>query len=385
MSDVEQLLLILGGIYLSECLVWVRLGAVLVASAAGWRYAVRHPLWLAGRGVGGLCPVSVLPFGAAVIGEQWPCSVSPQGVSAGVTQTINPSGPPTATHDRYVAFDQIASVQAANKDLLINHTLFVQAATRGMARGLASLLKRLKDAQEANREAIIEEALNQATNAPALRRRWRDARASLIGLRVACAALFSEVFIALPAAYRWLALEDYAWWWVLGFAATLGTVIGLYRRLHRRLYPHDRHERRWQSLLMVVAPTVAMRAAHSMTREIAAGYHALTVVEALCPPAVFRGLARQVLLDAHHPIGSDSATHDPQTQQAQQWFHARLCASLERFVTDRGYNLPQLLAPPTADSAAAKAYCARCGSQFTSTDARCVSCGGRAVVAFDGA
>ena len=83
MGEFESLLLILTLIYLSECLVWVRRGALVFASWWGKSFRILHPGTLLGNQRGGLLLANPLPpLGATFISPGFPLSLSPEGAFA---------------------------------------------------------------------------------------------------------------------------------------------------------------------------------------------------------------------------------------------------------------------------------------------------------------
>ena len=101
MGELESLLLILALIYLSECLVWVRRGALAFASWRGNRFGLRPPgTWMGNQRGGLLLSNPFPPLGTVLIVPDLPLSLAPAAVFAYSSVCLDPAGRPwqTARH-----------------------------------------------------------------------------------------------------------------------------------------------------------------------------------------------------------------------------------------------------------------------------------------------
>src|SRR6266511_2153028 len=117
MGELESLLLVLALIYLSECLVWVRRGALALGTWWGKSFRILYPGALLGNQRGGLLLANPLPpLGTLFLSPLVPFSLSPQGALAYSSACLNPAGPPVQTA-RFFRFAVIREVDRHTSDV----------------------------------------------------------------------------------------------------------------------------------------------------------------------------------------------------------------------------------------------------------------------------
>lgn len=373
MSQFAELLLILAAIYLSECGFYLRKSGVALATLEGLRFRPRGPAFLIGSGSGGICPLSPLPWTTAFIAEIWPVSLAPDGAFAYVAQALGSNARPMQS-EKFFAWDEIKTIASDGADVHVNGSIFVIASTPAKARQLVALMKKLRAARTERRAAIIDAALDESLSVPAAQRALRRERRTLNRLRIAAAVLFAVVFILMPLGYSFLPLRLWAPPLAILAIFTIDAIVRLYRRATHRSLRHRRAERRKHSIIMCLAPTVAMRAATAASREVLACFHPLAVVRVLSAPRVFEEFVRQVAIDARFPIEPPCPSEEPAKVQAERWFREHWSGAVSRFLPEVGIDAELLLQPPPPESPTSQCYCPRCLTQYTHAADRCASC-----------
>ena len=366
LSDTELILLILAAFYLTECVCWVRRGAVCFSGA--WRrfrpLSGPDPL---SNNQGGLVLTNPLPWARSYVCEWWPGDIGGDGWRFSPDQDSIP-------------FAEMKRIAASDGRLLINGRTVGETASPAHAESLAAVLRRIIEAPEADRPRLIETLLAESTDVEAVRARLQEVREATAALRINCSMLWLLVFAGGPVLYYlsslsvvslrlWLYLAVCFLYWLL---AVLG-----FRRAHRRLSPSLRADRRKRVAMMCFSPAGAMRSAESVGRNALSGYHPLAVAAVLCPQSRLEPFATRTLLELKHPVSNLSTT--PGNGDS---FRSQLLARLESVLRTGGIDPLALVRPPVSDPDA-RSYCPRCRAQYVLAEGHCEACGGLRLQAFD--
>ena len=384
MGDLESLLLVLAAIYLSECAVWVRRGAVALHSYRGRTWHLWHPGTLLGNARGALFLANPLPpLGTVLLAHQFPVSLSPQGMFSFTAACINPGWRPSqpANHLRYA---DARTITVEGRRLLVNGTLFVKAPSPATARSLAGLLLRLSSLPETARVAPIRAALREAFDAEKARTRWEQFQAQAKILRFLTNLLFVFLFVLAPLllwkfGLRFVGAAVGAM--LLGQTFTIGW---LFYRAHRALFSDGAEDRLAPFLTMLLAPPAAIRAHDLLARQLLATFHPLAAAQILCPASEFKSIARHALLDLRFPILPASPTPESEPRQTEEWFRRVVLEEMDRAIERAGLKPAELLQPPTPLEKQNRSYCPRCGAQFVTAQGTCDDCGGRPLFCWEG-
>jgi hypothetical protein len=381
MSDLELLFLVLAVLYGWECGCWVRRGSVAFRTWLGRRWCLAHTDTLLGNQRGGFIFAPPLPpLGAFVAANQFPLSLSPDGALAYVSTNVNPGWRPPQT-GKFFRFDEIRDVAARGRKLLVNGEPFLTASSPTHAAQLAAQLRRLSKLAEAQREPAINEIVRNSLDGAGIERRWLAFQKQAKPVRLLANVLVAYLFLSVPAMI-----------WRLGFLLCWpGLLIGLvalttataifFRRAHKALYPEADDERLTHFIMVLLAPTVAMRAHDVLSRPLLESFHPLAVAKVLCPESEFREFARKVLLDLRHPALPVSPGDDAAPAKVEGAARETLLKAVEDFLKQAGLDPDELCAPPPADESC-QSYCPRCGAQFTTISGKCPDCGGLPLTAF---
>lgn len=382
MSEVQLLFLVLALLYGWECAVWLRRGTVAFGTWFGRAWCLQHPGTLAGNQRGGFILAAPLPpLGSLLTATQFPLSLSPEGVIVWVSTNINPGWRP-AQSGRFVRFDDAREIRAHGRKLLVAKEVLLKSPTPGLARWLAETLQRIAKLKLPQREAAIAELLRATLDFKAVEDRWREFQKHARPVRLLSNALFFYLFGFAPALI-----------WQLGFGLSwLGLLVGLlalttatatfFYRAHRVLFPFAEDERFTQTITVLLAPTTAMRAGDVLSRLLLETFHPLALAKVFLPVETFREFARHVMLDLQHPARPVCPDDSPDVRATELQARRTLQSAVENFLKQVGLDPGTLVRPPAPADESCRAYCPRCGAQFTTAGGECADCGGLALVPF---
>ncbi len=383
MSDLQLLFLVLAALYVWECACWLRRGSVAFTTWLGRRWRAKHPGALLGNQRGGFAFAAPLPpLGSLLTANQFPLSLSPETALAFVSTNVNPGFRPAQT-GRALPLDTIREVQADGKKLLINGEVWLVAPSTTYARFLAGKVQQIAKLKPTEREKAILELAAASLDIRAVERRWQEFRARSRHLRWLGNALVGYVFVAAPTVIWFVGLRLSWLGLFVGLFALAVATATLFRRAHRALYPNAEDERFTHTLTIALSPANAMRAHDALSRPLLEEFHPLAVAKVLLPPAAFPNLARRILLDLRHPALPDCPSDDAAARRAGSFWRGALREAAENMLKRSGIQPDDLCRPPKPVDESCRAYCPRCGAQFTSPIGCCADCGGLELVAFN--
>jgi hypothetical protein len=274
MSDTAGLALVVVALYLSECVVWARHGAVVVV--APWLMGPRmRVLSRLGTARGALTLLNPLPpFGRVYVVEPWPFSVSPDGVVAARSFALAHEPRPLET-GRSLSWDEVTAVAVVDKDVHVAGAPFARCSSARHARAAALVLTSIAGATQ-ERSRVINELLEAHLDPDDARGRAHSHERISVPLIVGASAVFVTLFGLVPGVVsvtgvaHWPLLLASVYAWVVVCAVSMYVA-------HRNLTPEARGERWMHTLLMVPAPTMAMRGNDKLGRHLMAGLHPLAV------------------------------------------------------------------------------------------------------------
>jgi hypothetical protein len=202
-------------------------------------------------------------------------------------------------------------------------------------------------------------------------------------LRVLCNALFVYlflVFLVVPALMLFLSVAR-LWPALLTLLVALVLAIAIeYRRVHRRLWPVDRIERRNTLVHLCLYPPAAIRTYDALAHRLCAPYHPAAVAVVLCDAPVRDRFLRRLLLELRFSATHASARGIP--DETTMWFRAALEAQLHCLLVEQGLQLAAYLDPPAQTDRSSLSYCPRCEVEYSVLAGTCSDCGGISLVAF---
>ncbi len=382
MSDAEFLLLILAALYFFGCAFWIQPGGFVFASQLG----ERHRLWALYSAAflrnfrGGAVPGNVFPLGEAYLCEQWPLSLSPDGVYGYVAHALSPDGRPPH-EEKFIRFEDIERVQVSGRQVHVNGVPFVQTCSAGFAASLTSTLRQLRETPPERRAEAIEAAFAKSLDVEAIARRRREFRARTRALEVACTLTFFHIFVFVPLVI-WRGSHINLLQVLAGYFALVGLTALLFRATHKTLFPRRRGERLKQLSLMLISPADVMHARDSLGREALCEFHPLAVAHVLCPRRRYLEFAERVVRDLEYPMLPLCPVDDPGPCATEEWFRVRVRQMLEDFLARTGVKPAELLRPPAPEDETCRTYCPRCLGQYVLAEGICTTCEGRPLLPF---
>lgn len=380
MNDVKLLFVVLAALYVWECACWLRRGSVAFVTWLGRDWRAAHPGALAGNPNGGFILAAPLPpLGTLLIANQFPLSLSPDGVLAFVATNVNPGWRPMQS-GCFVRWENLGTVRVRGKKLLINAELFLVAATPSFARHLKTELQRLTKLAPAQRETAIAGMLRGILDGQAIESRLREYQTRSPAVRRLGNALFLYLVVIVPGliwhfgfGLTWLAL-------LLGLLALTIATAAFFCRAHRALYPNVGDERFTLTLTIALAPSSALRAHDALSRPLLEHFHPLAVAKHLLPGKEFRIFARRVLLDLRHPARPWGTSELPEVVTTEAYSRHALLTATEEFLKQQSLAPDELGRAPAPADDSCRSFCPRCDAQFTTPTGECADCGGLAVV-----
>jgi hypothetical protein len=377
MTDAEFLYLVVACFYLAEGACWARSGMFVFSCQLGGRRQRRANLrWALLRNPeGGLLLGNLTPWGQASICQQWPLSLSPQGVYAFVSQAFGTDGRPRHS-ERFIGYEDIQRVESQGLDLLVNGVTFARLAVPSFARLLAQTIRRLAAMPEGERGPAIEAALARHLDAAGVQERLEQFHRLSADLQLTCSLLFFLVLLLPPL------LVGVGSDFPLGalFACYFGLAllaILQFREAHRVLYPEETLDRWKHMLMMLVSPADVMHARDKLARPLLGDFSPLAVARIVGVPADFQDFAGDIWRDLEYPLLPACPAVDAGPRETEAWFRQQIRAQLGQFLAGAGVKLDELLKPPAPDAASSRSYCPRCLGQYVLASGTCADCGGR--------
>src|ERR1051326_3332829 len=258
MGEFQSLLLVLAAIYLAECFVWIRRGAV----AFGRWWSSDFSLWQSGvllaNQRGGLTLANPLPpLGTVFLCAPLPLSLAPDAAYAYSATSLSPGGRPTQT-GQHLPFDRIKSIGADGRRVRVDDKLFLQALSPFAARRLVQSLRRLKQLPAKERASAIREQISQSLDPDKIKAQLEQFNGRARTIRLLSNGLFLYLYVLAPAGAWRFGLAQIVWLLLAGMLAQTISIAILFRRAHLSLYPDGGEERFTPFLTMLPRPPVAL-------------------------------------------------------------------------------------------------------------------------------
>jgi hypothetical protein len=366
-SEVAELSALLALVYLSDCLYWMRSGALALRSLFGMRFRAALPSRVAGNARAGFVWLDPLPpLGTLFVCEPWRVALSPDGMCTLPSLELE-RGEREAFDRIAVPWSDVREVRAVEKQLLVDGRVFASCATAAIARELAKVVEFVRVRPREQREDAIDLALEDALDADELRELVEDFERGVRPLRVLCNAMFLLLALGIPLAlYRFGVART--WPWLLAALLVLhsGTVFCFWRRARSSAGA------RGQLVLTALSPLQAVRAIDLLARPTLARFHPLAA-SALFDERGRRDVARSILIDNRYPRDLDGSSTDFGVE-CERWYRGRLAHAMDAHLRAAGVEPDELLAPPEPEDESKRSYCPRCALQVELVGAPCPDC-----------
>ncbi|HEY1098762.1 MAG TPA: hypothetical protein VGF99_07530 [Myxococcota bacterium] len=371
MSDLTALGLVLVGLYLSECLVVARRGAVVLRLPFFFGGANAAPPSKAmGNGNVGLGLLNPLPpFGRVYVVEPWPFVCDPRYVVAAQATSLWMDGRPQQSGKR-LAWADVKNVGVIDKDVRVDGVDFVRCTSPAHARAVADVLKQLAGVPDDERDAAITAAVTASLDIVEARRRV-DAHAKKgRALLVATVACFAAFFVVTPLMIHKEGVERWFVWLALIYLWVITSAV-LAFFAHRSLQPAAKGER-WMSLLLSLpAPTVAIRGNDKLGRYLLAGLHPVVGALVTMQGHRRRDVVGALLRDLRMPKLPTLPVDDDVSRGVEAAFRARVAVAAEAVAGAEGVDVAAVFVAPGRTPL----FCPRCLVGYTKGEG-CSDCGG---------
>lgn len=362
LSDTELILLVIGVIYLWECMLWLPVDAVAFTTAFGRLRLASHPTFLR-RTDSQAAILSLFPWSRSIVASEWPVAVSGQGLCI---LTGSKAG-------TFIPFDELETVEADQQSLLINQTR-TKCASVSTVRRYANLLTTLREMHIDERDASLDKEMQSSFSPEGVMSRIEQVDRSASALRLASLLLFIWVFIQGPVLYyttesqtdtltRYLAA--FGFFWVFG--------IVLFAIAQRRLLNSPATEQLSRTATLCVSPAGVMRAANIITTEAFSELAPAAVAAAVMPSTYFKTFISQRLRQLTYPSASDFPDASPEFKSTRASFDARQLTALSAMLKGQSIDIDELLSAPAPDYDA-RTWCPRCVNQYTLESGACPEC-----------
>lgn len=373
MSDLLALALVVVALYLSECAVFARHGAVVFAAPL---FLGRPRPRLLSRALGTAKGAVTLlnplpPFGRVYVVEPWPFSVSEEGVVALRSFALGNEPRPLQSAER-LAWTDIEKVRADEKTVRVNGKAFAHTSSARHARAAADVLEKLRAGKGKERARLIDELLAAHLDpAPPRLKIARHLRWGAVPV-LAATLVFAAFFVVVPMV---VAKEGLAHWLLLVelvLSAVLFAAVSM-NVAHRALLRDARGDRWLQTLLMLPAPTMAMRGNDKLGRFLLAGSHPIAVALATLAGTERDDVVGRALRDLSFPREPVMPSADDEAARIEKEFRARVLAAAKAVAKKEGVDVDACFVAPKLRPPQA-AWCPRCRTPYRQAGS-CTDCG----------
>jgi hypothetical protein len=380
MSPLDELFLVLLALYLYESTWCVPAGAWLFLPR--WRGGLRdvRRTWVESGELGFVRAPLLTPATPQLLALPFPIALGPEGF-------VVWDGPKkgrvlvAARGARWIAFEPKLAFVADGKRVKAGAEDVArfdsEAGAAVFARSLAAIAARPLEQRSAAIHGWIAERLAVTT----ARARFQALQGATLPLRVAVAALFLVLGVALPVAgYRWGLVVAGPWLLGAWLVATIG-VLATWRRAEKLLRPEKSQRRLAPAITMVFYPVGAVRALDLHARGALADFDPVAVALAAGDAATCDAVATVALRETLWPLSFDD--HSEAVQHAAAWYHAAWERELLRELLDAGIEPKSHAAEPAPRDVRDRSFCPRCRAHYASDRRLCADCDGVALVPFE--
>ena len=367
MTEVQALFLILGAIYLLQCVVWLPRDHVAFRRGLRGRWKpVQAGISLEALKLKGV-PVNPLPPLPGVVACQPQIIfLSPLGIAA-----LPPNAETLQQHLAFVGFADIASVRTQERLLVINEGPFAAFRSTAAARDAASLVGKLANSSPGKRQPAITAEVRARFDSKAIADRLAQSTQATSMLRFSCNLLFLLLFVLAPLII-WQRTLAASWPYLLAvLLCYLAVITWEFARAHKSLYPERRDQRFADALSVALSPAGALRSCDPLLKDLLLDFHPVAVARQLCAPAEFEALASRTLRELAYPRSGDL---ESQAEQTRLWWQGAELAALRSFLVKSGIDPAQWLGAPEREPEC-RSFCPRCWSQFVIQEGTCTECG----------
>jgi len=372
-TERQQLLGILGLIYLTECIRWVRRGGVVFNSAPEARVWRKSPLLNNSQGdayIGWAFPT----FGEFHVARGFPFSPHADGLLTFTAASFHQDGRPSQPA-LLKSWNDLSQVTAQGEKLVVSGQALWLCDTPNEAGRLAAEIRAGAALEPTRRTDWSHRLLEAQFDVPAIRERLADSRRHLRRLRQVGSIAWSLMFLAMPVAV-------WRWGWTpplwIGIPLLFACSLWISRevlRFHREWFPQAGDDRFRFVLLTALSPVTAVRAAELLDRPRFEEFHPAAFAMASLPKDASEPLCAALWRDLKHPRLPLPALPADQLLIESRW-RDQVLKTFGQAASKEGFDTARWDAPPARTESNHSRYCPRCHAQSTSQGTVCQDCGG---------
>lgn len=379
LTDIQWIFIVLGLIYVAQCVVWIRPRVVaLVIRRGNGDSSVANAL--IGNEAGWFHWGGWSPSHATLIVEPLPVSMSADGIVVFVADAPMCPDRPYQT-GQFFAWSALRFAQAVDREIRAGQRTITTLSSPARAQMAAEKFASIANQAEELRGETIEIWRSTFFDSVAIQTRLDQWRRQT---RWVCRASWTLLFWifgvggilylnALPITVDANLVASYLIvGWLIWWTSAAITMIA-----HKRLYPGRKTSRLKTLLLCLISPAVPLRAADMLARDLLDIVNPSTVASVVDSDERFFKTAAAIYRDFHYPMLPDAPENADENVLA-----------ILKFDRDARWRLMPAPVQTNMENSTVnfendpdvKSYCPRCLESFAIVDACCESCGGRATV-----
>lgn len=273
-------------LYILDCILIVRGGQFLLTGNGAPGFKVRGP---------GLRPAGMLPWDWSVLVTREPMILTGTGIYARTDRNPDPFRPPGPDDFHVIPWEQVVSARRDGKKLIVNGRLILSASTGIEALAGCRKILRVLDLPPAQRPGAVREIAAAAGNMELIQRTMDDVKRSARPLIIVSAALFFWTLALVPVSLLLRLPPPVLWMEVFLFLAGWLTIVILWWRAHRALFPEASGDRLEETFVFLFFPVSVLHAFGKLTRRALADFDSTALIAVLAPSLAPETLAREHL------------------------------------------------------------------------------------------
>lgn len=374
MTDEQQLIIIMGVLYLLECLKWVPLNSIVLKSYNGYRFGVGIPSMIFGNAGGGLVFLNPLPpLGIYFKCYLNPVSISPKAIFSFISSSFETNGRPNQS-ERLALLKEIKNIEIYNKEILINNELFVNCQSASIASKLKDLIEKLLLLSESDREIEIKSFINESFKKDAIEKKLRQFNKKTLFLKILCNLFFLYLFGIIPYYIFYINLVNLYLPLLAIMICFTGAISIESCFVERKIFGSHNQKQLGRLLRLFLYPFAAVRALDDLSVRLFEEFNILACASLLCNHESFKDIAGKILRDLHYPVIPVCPTDNPDAKATEEWYRKEYTDIVEQFVSSNGIELKDLSKPEMDLKDESGSYCPRCLTLYSMESGVCPDC-----------
>jgi hypothetical protein len=304
-----------------------------------------------------------LPHVGAVYTESVPFAVRVD--AAGEFSGIQALMPQSADSPNILSFGEPHEIEASGTEVLVDDEVFLSLRTAPAAEQTARLLSEVQNTARKNRISLLERHFKKMFSAKMIEEQLDLYSRSTGYLQSACFSLFFIMFLLGPVAIFVLGLHRVWLALLLYIIFLLVSILWLFRRAYRRLYPQKTTWPLQNMVTIAFSPFAAIRANDLLVSELLAEYHPVAVAQHILAETDFREFTSAALRKAQF-LDSD----------------AFLVKFIHAFLVQNGFQPESFLRPPNRENPNSQTYCPVCLTEYVIASGACKDCNNTPLAVF---